>query len=189
MSPDPDALLMMDFQKGNPSSFEALMRKYYTRLYRFAYRMTGRHQSAEDAAQETFVRVYQAAAGYRPEAKFQTWLYAIARNTCLKILRRDRRYIALGEEGGAVMDAVTFASDAEESPLQRMETEERARWVRCAVQALPEAQRSVVILFRYEGLSYEEIAGVMGCSVGAVKSLLHRARRSLAETLRRGDGA
>ena len=183
---DPDVILMLEFQKGDKASFEKLMEKYYKRILNFAYRFTRNEGTAEDLTQEVFIKVYYAGASYRPQAKFQTWLYTIAKNTCLNEMRRNQhKDVSLNE---------TFES--EESELKRQVADEKienpstgllrkevATEVKDAIHSLPENQRTAVILKRYENLSYKNIAKTMNCSVKAVKSLLNRAKENLKEKL------
>lgn len=177
---------MLDFQKGDNASFEALMHKYYPRLLNFIYRFTGDRETAEDLTQEVFWKVYNAASGYRPRAKFQTWVYTIAKNISLNELRRHRKTpLSLedpfeSEEGRMERQWEDTASPRPDEEIQRQET---AAAVRSAVAALPANQRMAVILCRYDGFSYEEIARTMGISVQAVKSLLSRAKESLKNKL------
>ena len=183
---DPDVCLMLEFQRGDKASFEALMRKYYPRLLNFIHRFVGSAELAEDLTQEVFLKVYRAAAVYRPKSKFQTWVYTIAKNVSLNELRRPvKTPLSLDEpfqsEDGPVArqleDTQTPRADAQ------MLRDETAAAVRAAIDSLPENQRMAVILRRYEQFSYEEIAQTMRVSVEAVKSLLSRAKENLKEKL------
>jgi RNA polymerase sigma-70 factor (ECF subfamily) len=183
---DPDVRLMLEFQGGDKASFEALMRKYYPRLLNFIYRFMGSAEIAEDLTQEVFLKVYRAAAGYRPESKFQTWVYTIAKNISLNELRHHKKTpFSLDEpflsEDGPVArqleDTATPRAD------EQMLHDETAAAVRAAIDSLPENQRAAVILRRYEQFSYEEIAQTMRMSVKAVKSLLSRAKENLKNKL------
>lgn len=183
---DPDVLLMLEFQKGDKPSFEALMRKYYARIFNFILRMTGSREAAEDLTQETFVRVYQSARNYTPKALYRTWLFTIAKNVSLNELRRaSRRNLSLQAEietpGGTVRPQ---AVSDDPRPDEKAWTEEKRAFVKEAIEQLPGNQRTAVILRRYEKFSYEEIAGAMDCSVSAVKSLLSRARQNLYQSLK-----
>lgn len=186
---DPDVLLMLEFQKGHRASFENLMRKYYKRVFNFIYRFTGNRESSEDLTQEVFLKVYKSGEGYHPRAKFQTWLYTIAKNTALNELRRLKRPMVSRDAGVALRDGDDaprqMADTGAEDPAQALLQKERAQAVQEAVGSLPENQRIAVILFRYERMRYEEIARAMGVSVSAVKSLLSRAREGLRQRLGR----
>ncbi len=186
---DPDVVLMLEFQKGDKASFETLMHKYYGRVLNFIYRFTGRQESAEDLTQEVFTKVYLNARSYRPQAKFQTWLFTIARNLSLNELRRaGGKNLSLDatfedDEGSAMVHQVEDGNSP--GPAQKILEEEKAALIQKAIQELPENQRTAVLLRRYEEFSYEQIAKAMGCSVEAVKSLLNRAKESLRTKLAR----
>jgi len=186
---DPDAALMDAFRRGDESAFEQLVGRHRDRVYRLACRYLGDATAAEDLAQEAFLRVYRARTTWRPEAKFSTWLYRVTANACLNELRarRARRAVeatapAAPGDGPAPEAADAAAVDPREA-AQRAETAAR---VRAAVAGLPDDQRMAVILSKYEGLSYRELADAMERSVPAVKSLLVRARENLRKSLEDG---
>ena len=183
---DPDVRLMLEFQEGNKASFEILMRKYFPRLVNFIFRYVNSREAAEDLTQEVFLRVYKSGLSYKPQSKFQTWVFTIARNLSLNELRRNK-YKTVS------LDA-TFSSDDGElkwqvedpnsaSPDDEVLRREKAAAVKAAIDGLPENQRVAVLLRRYEQFSYEEIARTMNVSSKAVKSLLSRARESLKNKL------
>ena len=183
---DPDVLLMLEFLKGDKSSFEKLMERNYKRVLNFIYRFVGNSELAEDLTQEVFIKVYKSALSYRPQAKFQTWLFQIAKNTSLNEIRRPKgQTISLdatlatedGEIKRQVSSGVSFLASEE---LSQKET---AEMVKQAIDGLPANQRIAVILRRFEDFSYEDIAKTMNCSVMAVKSLLSRAKENLKERL------
>jgi len=168
---DEDVRLMLSFQKGNVHDFQRLMQRHYRSVVNLANRFLGDRSAAEDVSQEVFLQLFRSAGRYRPSASFTTWLYTITRNACYsEVRRRSHRPGQLGES--ACEDPRAEAPDSiEQAELQAA--------VKKAVASLPESQRMAVILRRYEDLSYEQIAKAMNISVGAVKSLLHRARQSL----------
>jgi len=183
---DPEVVLMLEFQKGDTGSFETLLRKYFPRIFNYTYRLVGSRETAEDLTQETFVRVYRAASSYLPRAKFQTWLFTIARNLALNELRRlKRKTISLdadreGKDGRMqrqMADPSAYPAD------KQLLLKERQQQIQAAIASLPENQRSAVMLRRFEGFSYEQIAAALGLSVSAVKSLLSRAKENLKERL------
>ncbi len=183
---DPDVRLMLEFQGGAKASFEALMRKYYPRLLNFIHRFVGQRAIAEDLTQEVFMKVYQAVSAYRPESKFQTWIYTIAKNISLNELRRNKKSTVsldepLSSQDGELKREVEDPSGVR--PDEELLRQETVRAVRQAIHALPENQRMAVILRRYEQFSYEEIAQTMRISVKAVKSLLSRAKENLKNKL------
>lgn len=185
-SPVDDIELMLRFRNGEEACFEELVERHKQRVFNIAYRYLGTIHDAEDVAQETFVKVYLAKDRYRPEAKFTTWLYTICKNTCFNVLRRMGAFVSIDQplelEGGLVEPRIPDTT--EPSPADAAQRHEQAAIVRKAIDTLPANQKMVVILSRYDELSYEEIAEIMDCSVEAVKSLLHRARLSLKERLK-----
>ncbi len=183
---DEDIRLMLSFQGGTQASFEALVERNKARVYNLAYRFLGNHQDAQDTAQEVFIKIYRAKDSYKPQAKFTTWLYTICKNTCLKALRKRRPVVVSMQDNLELgEDTVTpqIADSSEPSPSGSILAREQESVVKDAIDSLPENQKMALILNRYERLSYDEAAHVMGCSVKAVKSLLHRAKLNLKEKL------
>ena len=183
---DPDVRLMLEFQKGNKASFETLMRKYFPRLLNFIYRHVSNRETAEDLVQEVFIRVYKSGSHYKPQSKFQTWVFTIARNLSLNELRRYKHKVVsidatLSSDDGELKRQVEDPRSA--SPDEDMLRKEKAAAVKAAINNLPENQRVAVLLRRYEQFSYEDIARTMNVSVKAVKSLLSRAKESLRAQL------
>ena len=186
---DPDAALMVRVRKGDRDAFRQLVERHQRTVISVIYRSLGDRWEAEDLAQRVFVQVYRSAKRYKPTAKFTTWLFTIVHNTVLNEHRRRARHAAES------LEAMQPRSDTGDSPWQfadeRMsnpaeeaaEREVQAKILE-AVKRLPDAQRTAVLLCRYHGESYEEIARVLGCTVGAVKSLLHRARQTLKDELK-----
>ena len=138
------------------------------------YRMCGDPQLAEDAAQEAFIRAWQKLPGYQPRSPFRNWLYRIATNVALDMLRRERETVDV--------DKVQLRTRTI-GPEDSFDQSERAEFVREAVLALPPASRAVLVLREYEGLSYRQIAETLGIPIGTVMSRLNYARTQLAATL------
>lgn len=183
---DEDIQLMMRFQKGEESCFEQLVERHKNRVFNLVYRFLNSYQEAEDITQEIFIKIYHTKNTYRPRAKFTTWLYVICKNTCLKALRKKKPVTVsitdtLNLEENTV--AVQIADSHTPTPVDAILRSEQASIVKEALDSLPVNQKMTVVLYRYDQLSYEEIAEVMGCSVYAVKSLLHRAKINLKEKL------
>ncbi len=173
--PKSDAELMTAVAGGRMAALEELVHRHQESVMAVAYRFLGRWDLAEDVAQDVFVRIHRAAADYRPEAKFTTWLYRIVVNLCLDVKRREsRRPVSMAE-----MPADPPA-DATPDPIEARETASR---VRQAVGDLPDRQRTAVVLHRYDGLSHREIAEVTGWSESAVESLLVRGYAGLRDAL------
>ena len=181
---DPDAALMQAFQRGDESAFETLLGRHRDRVFRLAYRYLGDASSAEDLAQETFLRVYRTKSSWRPEAKFSTWLYRVTANACLNEIRARRVRRAVEATAPTASGGGTPAEPADPAapdPAGETVRAETAAVVRQAVAALDEDQRTAVLLSKYEGLSYRELADAMNRSV--LKSLLVRARANLRRAL------
>lgn len=173
--PKSDAELMTAVAGGRMAAMGELVHRHQASVMAVAYRFVDRWDLAEDVAQDVFVRIHRAAADYRPEAKFTTWLYRIVVNLCLDVKRREtRRPVSMAE-----MPADPPA-DAPPDPIEARETAGR---VRQAVGDLPDRQRTAVVLHRYDGLSHREIAEVTGWSESAVESLLVRGYAGLRDAL------
>ena len=160
-----------------PLTVRDAIRRNYGAIYRFAYRMTGRREQAEDIAQETFLRLAANPSPARGAEGLRRWLFVVARNLCLSALRADTRHPSVP------LAAVSESHATEATPAEAGQRNERHALVREAVLALPPAMREIVVLREYEGLAYAEIAAVLGCSTGTVKSRLARARATLGRRL------
>jgi len=171
---DPDIELMLRFQGGDGRAFEELVRRHSRGVLNLVYRYLGHAASAEDAAQDVFVKVYRARKKYQPKAKFSTWLYRIAVNHCLNEIRSRRAQPA---SAAPINDLLEEPSAT--PPDAQLRQQELRRDVKEAIDALPENQRMAVILSRYQEMSYEEIAAAMDLSIEAVKSVLFRAKENL----------
>jgi RNA polymerase sigma-70 factor (ECF subfamily) len=187
---DPDAELMLRFKAGDLTAFETLFERYSSPLINFAFRFVHNREVAEEIAQDIFLRVYDAAGSYRPEARFTTWLYRIATNACLNEVRRPRfRMIhhSLDSPPSGDPDATIpdIADRAAVSPDVCLERQDISQAMRQALSDLPEKQRLAFILNKYQELSYAEVASVLHISEKAVKSLIHRAKETLAVRLKR----
>jgi len=181
-SDDPDAQLMLAFQKGDASAFDSLLRRNYRSLLNFIYRIMGRRDIAEDLTHEVFIRVYRRRADYEPRSRFRTWLYTIAKNLCLNELRRECHRMQSLEES-ALQATAKAIPDSALAPEDRLIRTERMAAVRAAIDELPANQRLAVILRRYDDFSYEQIAATLNLSEKAVKSLLSRAKEHLKKKL------
>jgi len=184
MAMDQDLELMLRVRKGDAESFEVLLRRHRAPLVSFFIRMVRDQALAEDLAQEVFLRVYQARHRYQPEARFTTWLYRIATNLALNAIR-DRKGSPAGPDFENHEGESEAARVADPQPVadQHMIQRERGRVIREAVESLPEKQCAAVILHKYQGVNYQQIARILGVSESAVKSLLFRAYESLRASL------
>jgi RNA polymerase sigma-70 factor (ECF subfamily) len=185
---DPDAALMLLVKQGDVSAFERLVEKYKQPVLNLVYRMLRDLTEAEDIAQNVFVQVYKSASRYEISSKFSTWLFTIARNLSLNEIRRRSRHPAES------IDAPH--PDHEDQPWHQFEDKktftppesllqgELENKVLEAIAELPENQRTALLLCRQGELSYEEIAEVVGTSLSATKSLIHRGRETLKQKLK-----
>ena len=185
-----DAELMELYRRGSRDAFEELFARHHRRVIHFCYRMTGDQARAEEAAQEVFLRIARAASTYQPTAKFTTWMYTIARRTTLNFLRDEKEHgekipiHATGQEGDPA-EEYPLPGPADRDPEQVVWGGELKEKFLEALQHLPEVNRAAFILNRGDGLSYEEVATVLGVTVQAVKSRIFRAREMLLAELSR----
>jgi RNA polymerase sigma-70 factor (ECF subfamily) len=161
---------------GNRQAFDRLVERHQRQVYRLCHRFVGNHEDASELAQDTFVRAYRALATFEEAARFTTWLHRIAVNVCLNRL-------ALKRPVQQTLESVPALRDADERSDARLLREERARRVRDAIARLPEKQRATVILRIYHDLPHEQIAAVLGSSVGAAKANLFHALANLRRQL------
>lgn len=176
-----DAALVRKAQEGDVDAFETLVRTYQQRVYAVCRRMTGAHQSADDLAQETFIKAYFALGKFDARWPLYPWLRRIAVNASLNYLKARGRERSLDD--GPRAERLADPRPAESRPDARFERAEfEARFER-SVASLPEEQRSVFVLKFYEGLSYEEIARTLDVPAGTVMSRLNRARQKLKSLL------
>jgi RNA polymerase sigma-70 factor (ECF subfamily) len=177
---------MRGIQAGDTEAFRALIQEYQGRVAASIARLAGPGLDPEEFAHEVFVRVWKSAHRYEPSARLSTWLFTIARNLVLNEIRYKTRHPAVSrdaliEEGHP--EAEGPAAQSNRQPDAAMLESELHEAIDLALQTLPDNQRTAIVLRRYEGASYEEIAAVLEVSVSSVKSLLFRARTTLREAL------
>ncbi len=186
---DPDVRLMLQVRDDVQGAFEVLVQRYQNRLVGVLLHLVGGVEEAEDLSQEVFLRVYKARKGYKPRAKFSTWLFTIANNLALNHLRGKGRNpeVPLDRGAGAnsssalrPIDRLAASGSTASAQLRKVELGEV---VREALGILGEDQKMAVLLNKFEGMGYSEIAQVMNKSEAAIKSLLARARYNLRERL------
>lgn len=185
---DPDVRLMLQVRDDVQGAFETLVERYQHRLLGVMVHLVGRVEEAEDLTQEVFLRIYRARKGYRPRARFSTWLFTIANNLALNHLRGKGRNptVSMGKDDTGSQPLIPSNERAlarDGTPSAQLRKVELSEVVRDALAVLGEDQKLAVLLNKFEDLSYTEIAEVMGRSEAAVKSLLARARNSLREQL------
>ena len=185
----PGERLMLNYRDGDEDAFDTLYRRYRRPLLDFIYRMVMNAADAEDLCQEAFLRVIRGKKKYEATAQFKTWLFQIALNLCRGRLRRmkHRSHLSLNasvlSQDDEEVELQELIPDTSPDPVECVETNELETLVQQAITSLPEDQRSVVILREYQGLKLSEIAEIMNCPVGTVKSLNHRAHQKLEKIL------
>ncbi len=186
--PDADAQLMLRVKRGDSAAFAVLVEKYQQPILNLVARTLRDPVEAEDLAQTVFVQAWKSAVRYQASAKFSTWLFTIARNLCLNELRRRARHPAEPldalhpeHEGETLRQPADTQTASPPDALLHGELEHK---IEEALAALPENQRTALLLCQRDELSYEEIARVLGCSLSATKSLIFRGRETLKQKLK-----
>lgn len=172
-----DLELMIAVQRGEVGQMGTLFERHHARIYNFCHRMTGNQAASEDLVQEAFMRALKYRQTFRGDADFLPWLYRLARNVCNDYFKKDSRFPITGED---LPEEISTDPSALDAAQQR----EQVCLLRQALLRLPVERREVLILSRFEFRNYEEIAQLLGCSVGAVKVRVHRAMNQLRETYR-----
>jgi RNA polymerase sigma-70 factor, ECF subfamily len=183
-----DQALVQRVQNGDQQAFALLVAKYQRRVFRLISRFVADPASAEDIAQETFLRAYRAIGNFRGDSQFYTWLYRIAVNTAKRSALTCARSPVFPENSQNPEQDETFPRQEQlssmDTPEAVMASRELVNAVNAAMEELPEELRSAIMLREIEGLSYEEISHMLGCPVGTVRSRIFRARESIARRLR-----
>ena len=174
--------------RGNVNDFEKLVTAYEKNVYNLALRMVGDPEDAADMTQETFIKAYRSLSSFRGDSKFSSWLYRIASNVCLDFLRSRSRHpqVSLSssdEDGRTAFELPDMSRNPEEQLMKKLSMEA----VRRGLEQLPEQQRQILVLRELGGLSYAELARILGLEEGTVKSRIFRARKRLCAILLR-DG-
>ena len=182
-----EALLIDNLREGDETALAPLVEKYKRMVHRLAMQITKNHEDANDVMQETFIKVYQSIHTFRQEAAFETWVYRIAVNEALNFVKRRkrRRESPLSTTEESEYDpSVLHRAEIENDPQINAEKAELRHWVTKAVNSLSLKHRIVVILHELEGLTHTEIACIINCSEGTVRSRLHYARKQLRSLLK-----
>jgi len=192
-----DLSLIQALQRGDAAALERLMERHAARAYRVAFGITRNSADAEEVVQDAFLALYQKADAFEGRAALSTWLYRVVTNAAL-MKRRGRRHeveVSLeaqlprfGEDGSRAGDMSVLTADWSQNPEADLLSRETREMLSRAIDALPDAYQTVLVLRDVEGLSNEEVAEIVGESVAAVKSRLHRARMALREALTRHLG-
>ncbi|MDR0335988.1 MAG: sigma-70 family RNA polymerase sigma factor [Planctomycetaceae bacterium] len=189
---DTDVRLMLAVQQDDASAFEKLMRRYQDRVLFLLRHLVGNRDTAEDLTQEVFLRVFRARKTYQPEAKFATWLFTITNNVAINTLRTRQRkpevQLGTSENQDDLNSQKHFAEDlilasSGAMPTRQLDRLEIKQMVQLALDSLGERQRQAIMLHKFEGQSYQEIAEIMAMTPQGVKSLLCRARVNLRDAL------
>lgn len=177
-----DEVLVGRAQRGDMDAFDQLIRRYQERVYAIIYHMTSNHEDANDLAQETFLKAYRALRSFKGDASFYTWLYRIAVNKTINFLkqRKSRQMMSLNDLDVQVEhDAELVALISDKTPRREVNLVELQEKLNAALLKLSESHRLVVTLHDVEGVPHEEIAKIMDCNVGTVRSRLFYARQQL----------
>jgi RNA polymerase sigma-70 factor (ECF subfamily) len=174
---------------GDREAFEELVQLYKDKIYHLAYRMLGNRQEAEDAVQETFLRVYMNLGRYDEAQKFSTWIFRIGTNLCIDRLRKKKPNYSLDSElpEGDGGDWYSMLPSEEASPEDQFVLSETQRHIRKAIEAMPDKYKSVVVLRYLHDLSLQEIGDVLDLPVTTVKTRVHRGREFLRQQLEKLD--
>ncbi|MDD3375472.1 MAG: sigma-70 family RNA polymerase sigma factor [Candidatus Omnitrophica bacterium] len=179
-----DEQLMLDYQEGQKEALEVIFVRYKKPIFNYALRILKERAEAEDIISEIFLMLFVKKDSYRPEGKFSTWLYTVARNTCISRIRKKSRLFSFWIRSKETNDfEQRDIPDVTFSPERLSEEKETSSFVQMAVNSLPLSQREVIILREYHNMSYEEISQIMQCSLEKVKILIFRARQRLRKKL------
>lgn len=182
-----DASLIEETLGGNPLAFQLLVERYQERIFALIRHYTRNAVEVEDIAQDTFLKAYRKLEGFQRQSSFSTWLYRVAVNTALDFLKKAGRSPVQTVEDPEVLASPSSAERGPRiaAPDARMEREEVARITHAVLAELPEIFRTVLVLREFEDQSYQEMADLLGISIGTVESRLFRARARFKETLTR----
>ncbi|MFN4328094.1 MAG: RNA polymerase sigma factor RpoE [Limnobacter sp.] len=184
---DEDFLIVQRVQAGDQKAFNLLVSKYHRRVGRLLSRMVKNQEDIEEVVQETFIKAYRAIGNFRGDSAFYTWIYRIAINTAKNLLvNQGKRPTTLKE--GVDEDGETFEDNLAlsniDTPESLYQTKQIGEAVNAAMEDLPEDLRTAIVMREIDGLSYDEIAQVMGCPIGTVRSRIFRAREAIAERIK-----
>lgn len=180
---DTDIDLMLRVKNGDDGAFSQLIKRYYNKILNYVYKYTNNRESSEDLTQEIFMRVYKSANNYEPEAKFSTWLYKIATNLCLtEVTSKSRKKSASLDE---IQENIGSLEDIKS--IDQLDVRYRVEIksiIHNTMEELSDNEKSALILCKYEQLSYDEVAEMLDCTIGAVKTYVYRGRMKLIDKLK-----
>lgn len=179
-----DQQLIKEILSGDTSAFKILVDKYQGMVFRTAMGFVHSKEDAEDITQEVFIQTFRSLSAFQEKSEFSTWLYRIAVNMSINFVNRNKLRRLLIDAGENLKALLNISSD-EKNAHQRLESDERDKMVRDAIDNLPEKQRTAFVLSKYDDLSQREIADLMKISEGAVEQLLQRAKANLQKKLSR----
>lgn len=187
-----EALVGKYRQVRDMNAFRVLVRRYQNRIFNAAYHLLGNKEEAEEVVQDTFVKVHQGIDKFREDASFGAWVFRISHNLCVDSLRNKKKkkgitaipFMSRNEDfDGDFEESVLDISDVSLEPAQKLDLKEESEVIEQSLKCLPEAQRAVLVLHDIEGFAYQEIAEIIGTSIGTVRSRLHYGRIKLKEML------
>src|SRR5687767_2543085 len=182
LAPTHDVVLVQRAQKGDALAYDELIRRYQQRIYATVYHMTSNHEDANDLAQETFIKAYSALKSFKGDSSFYTWIYRIAVNKTINFLKQRKNKVSLSLNDldfNVENDPELVAFVSDKTPRRDIALSELQEKLNVAMQKLSDVHRMVVTLHDIQGLSHEEIANIMDCNVGTVRSRLFYARQQL----------
>jgi RNA polymerase sigma-70 factor (ECF subfamily) len=186
-SPDAVEMLIQRCLQGDQHAWDLIVRQYWRKVFNVAYKFVGKHDEAEDLAQDIFLKIFRSLDTFDRRANFQTWLISVSRNLCIDHYRSVRKERETIDRGVDTADLSPASADA--GPIAALEQRDRVELLRQAMTALPETLRTAVLLRDIHELSYQEIADKLRLPEGTVKSRINRGRTELARQIRklRGD--
>src|SRR5580704_2024210 len=185
-SPDAIETVIQRCLQGDQSAWDLIVRQHWRKVFNVAYKFVGKHDEAEDLAQDIFLKVFKSLDTFDRRANFQTWLVSVSRNLCIdhyRSVRKERETINRDVDAGELSPA-----SPDESPFDAIEQRDRVTLLRQALAALPESLRTAVLMRDIQERSYQEIAEALGLPEGTVKSRINRGRGELARQIRKLRG-
>jgi RNA polymerase sigma-70 factor (ECF subfamily) len=184
---DNERLLIKSSKSGNIQSFEELISIYEKKAYNIAFRIMGNEEDAKDMTQEAFVRIFKAIANFKEQSSFSTWMYRIVTNVCLDEIRKRKNEKVISIDSGLETEDGEIKLELKsntETPEEIYQRKQNKQVIVDAIKELNDEYRSVIVLRDVQGFSYDEIAEILSCSIGTVKSRINRGRNLLKDKLK-----